>query len=151
MFHARIKTHGLISLDNCHPFYVTNDLVVFHNGIIQGRKHKTWSDTRVFVHDVLQELPNDFLSNRGIRHLILQLIDWSRLVFATPQGIAWIANRGMGCKKRGVWYSNTGYLPVKPGTSVAPTTKNTTFDLLDQSDRRLPEYYRNLTNGVYKS
>jgi glucosamine 6-phosphate synthetase-like amidotransferase/phosphosugar isomerase protein len=34
--HFRIKTHGPVAEDNCHPFEVNQSLGFVHNGIISG-------------------------------------------------------------------------------------------------------------------
>ena len=36
LIHFRIKTHGPIDKNNCHPFLVNNSLGFIHNGIITG-------------------------------------------------------------------------------------------------------------------
>jgi len=62
-FHFRIRTHGPIAYQTCHPFRVTNKekhgmtIYLMHNGIIHGMKEKQdESDTQAFVNSYLHEL-----------------------------------------------------------------------------------------------
>jgi len=34
IIHYRMKTHGDIDMDNCHPSRVTDDIWMAHNGIL---------------------------------------------------------------------------------------------------------------------
>ena len=59
--HFRIKSHGAVSKDNCHPFRLTSGASFIHNGIINIPKIPTeQSDTRWFVSQVLDRLPKDW-------------------------------------------------------------------------------------------
>jgi hypothetical protein len=150
VFHARIATHGTTGIENCHPFWVDNHLAVAHNGIISAvREDPVLSDTRVFIRDVLRELPDDFLENKAMRRLIAEFIGRSKLAFMNAQGRCWILNRGLGLEIGNRWYSNDGYLSRRRFIIAAPkavtVTQSTTFAPLNDVDRRLPEYYRTLT------
>ena len=69
IFHFRIGTSGTISKAMCHPFPISKKdstlgqtklkthAALVHNGIIPGYGDKAFSDTHVFVRDVLSELP----------------------------------------------------------------------------------------------
>lgn len=69
IFHFRIGTSGTTSKAMCHPFPISKkdstlgqtklktNAALVHNGIIPGYGDKEFSDTHVFVRDVLTELP----------------------------------------------------------------------------------------------
>ena len=69
VFHFRIGTSGANSQAMCHPFPICRndsklgqtklkcDAALVHNGIISGYGDKNFSDTHVFVRDVLTQLP----------------------------------------------------------------------------------------------
>jgi hypothetical protein len=65
-YHFRIKTHGSICDEQCHPFRVTNkeehgmDIYMMHNGCISGVTGEAGeSDTQMFVNGTLRPLLKD--------------------------------------------------------------------------------------------
>jgi hypothetical protein len=68
VIHYRLRTHGKIDTDNCHPFPIravtttpnnrgiTARLGIVHNGIISGWGDTERSDTRQLVEDVLERI-----------------------------------------------------------------------------------------------
>lgn len=55
--HFRIRTHGATNVDNCHPFKVTPDLYLMHNGVIQTHiVDNTMSDTYNFCRHELNPM-----------------------------------------------------------------------------------------------
>lgn len=112
--HMRIKTSGPIDLDNCHPFWVNEDMVMMHNGVIRkviSTKEK--SDTRVFVEEVLTPLAADFpkfVENEAIQELIDDYIGFSRVITLESDGTCHIFNESTGHDETdGNWYSNKTY------------------------------------------
>ena len=83
MVHNRIGTHGTNKGNyNVHPFWVNEDLVFCHNGIINNVKNdKKLSDTQVFNRDYLQKLPNLWINNTATLKLIADFIGQSKLIF----------------------------------------------------------------------
>ena len=139
IFHARIRTHGDISIDNCQPLLITSNLALAHNGIIDGDRSNTLSDTRIFIRDILTKPVYSNLLHPSIQRLILQYIGSSKLVFFNHRGIVWIANQESGKMKKDRWYSNQSYKPphpLKPASTFTPLN----------NDRRIPEYYQRLIN-----
>lgn len=47
--HFRLASHGVNSIDNTHPFKLTNGGYMAHNGIFGGLNHATMSDTAMTV------------------------------------------------------------------------------------------------------
>jgi hypothetical protein len=117
VIHFRIKTHGVISSDNCHPFSVTPNLAFVHNGVIAGYGYgKLKSDTMEFSEEVLTPIVSKF-GKHIIRHepfkaLVEERIGWSKLVFLDSSGNYEIYNSEKGYWDDGVWYSNTSYKPM---------------------------------------
>ena len=56
LIHFRYATHGNKDLENVHPFKVTDNLYVAHNGVLSKYPeiNKEWSDTRNFVEGVIK-------------------------------------------------------------------------------------------------
>ena len=114
IIHFRIATEGGINLDNCHPFYVSDDTVFCHNGIISGlRKESGYSDTRIFNEDVLKNLDKDFQSNDGIMRLLDLSIGYSKLIFINKDKSYSLVGEEKGEWVNGVWFSNSGYKEEK--------------------------------------
>lgn len=60
VIHFRYKTHGAVSLENCHPYEVVRGVYFMHNGTIDVTIPKKdvgkLSDTATFVRDVLRPM-----------------------------------------------------------------------------------------------
>jgi len=56
IIHYRMKTHGDIDMENCHPYKVTDDIWMAHNGILSMGNpiDKTKSDTWHFIKFILR-------------------------------------------------------------------------------------------------
>jgi len=115
VIHFRIKTHGSISVDNCHPFEITNSLGFVHNGVISGYGEGDISDTRDFNNLILKPLVSKWgnlsLFEPAIKHLIEERIGYSKLIFLDRQGKHEIFNENKGVWDDEVWYSNSSYKP----------------------------------------
>ena len=117
VIHFRIKTHGKIDKDNCHPFRINNSLAFIHNGIISGFGGNVKSDTVEFNEQVLQGLVSKWgnlsLFEKPVTKLIQASIGHSKLVFLDRHNNHNIINENMGEWHKGVWYSNTSYKKSK--------------------------------------
>ena len=117
IWHFRIKTHGPINETNSHPFAVNKKIAFAHNGVIYGisvPKDSKLSDTALFNKEIMQQLPNDFLENKGIIRLINQYIgSTSKLAFMDEVGNVTIFNEKAGIWDDDIWYSNSSYKKVE--------------------------------------
>jgi hypothetical protein len=114
MAHWRYATHGELTVGNCHPFRVADNLWLAHNGIIDGAKCEIqpgMSDSRSLA-----------LMMRGLGYLVLwqvELAAWESYIgssnkvawFDSETGEARIAHETQGhWVKPGLWASNHGYM-----------------------------------------
>jgi hypothetical protein len=121
LFHSRFATHGVRSIDNCHPFPIGADprTVIAHNGVlpkaVQPAGKDPRSDTRIAAEDFLPMFGP--LRQRRVRRRFEQ--------WMTPDNLAvvltvdprfrqrgYILNEQSGIWDDGIWYSNDGYLPA---------------------------------------
>lgn len=152
LIHFRYATHGVHDAENCHPFKVSDDTAMIHNGILSKflpSALEKRSDTRVLVEEHITPCvvrsgltAYEFLNNEGVRYLIEGLIPGNKLAFLSPSGFT-IYNERLGQWKDGIWYSagfpsayDYGYLdriacgrPLSIATRYADATR---FDGTDQ-------------------
>lgn len=122
--HFRWATHGVVSKANCHPFRISEDLAVVHNGIIPGFGTTGQSDTAEFTDVVLKYYHQDGILERP--EVLRDLAEWigagSKLVILRADGRAHLINEGAGHWAGGCWYSNHSYLPSSWGAGFATGT-----------------------------
>lgn len=112
--HFRWKTHGLINIPNCHPFMVSPDLYMMHNGMIETCEvDRDMSDTWHFVeHDlkpILEQYPGMIL-DQEIMTLVEEVTSSSRLLFMDKEGRVVRTNVSEWAKDHGCYFSNShGY------------------------------------------
>lgn len=133
VIHFRIKTHGQINKDNCHPYMVNDNFAFVHNGVISGYSDTNKSDTWLFNEDVIQPFVSKWgnlgLFEDPVKKLIESRIGYSKLIFMDNKGNSKIFNEDKGVWDKGVWYSNTTYkklAPIVPATPVS-TYKSSTY------------------------
>jgi hypothetical protein len=124
-YHVRIKTHGVISEENCHPYQILSkeedgeDMWLMHNGILRGTKatfNSQRSDTFHFVEDELKSvLKRDprILDDPGYMATLSNRISGSKFVVLSGKGSYWIVNESDGVTKDHSWLSNgnSSYTP----------------------------------------
>ena len=125
LIHFRIKTHGDISLENCHPFKMNSRMALIHNGIISGYGNKNdKSDTRDFIDKVLSQISHKMWKNPAFRQLVGDAIGYSKLGIIDTQGNYYIINESKGTWDDGVWYSNSSYKIKKITSSNCGSNNN---------------------------
>jgi hypothetical protein len=123
--HFRLATHGDKNDANCHPFSVTDEIAMIHNGIlsIDTSDAKEMSDTWHYVEYVLKPLAlenRDFYSHGAIKFLGEAAISGSKFVFLRADGDWDIWNQEDGHWKDDMWYSNRSYVKSAFGFSQWP-------------------------------
>ncbi|MFD3458289.1 hypothetical protein ACFWVM_01105 [Nocardia fluminea] len=122
LFHSRYATHGIRTVDNCHPFRLAGDqrTVLAHNGILPKRVHPgpyDWrSDTRIAAEDYLPSEPFGSIDTyRGFRGLESWLGSSKMLIFTVDPAFdqqVYLFGESKGQWDNGIWYSNSSYLPL---------------------------------------
>ena len=110
LIHFRIKTHGVVDVTNCHPFFINEDECFIHNGIITGLPtSKDESDTMMFNKHILQKLDKGWHKNDGMKKLIEDYIGYSKIAFLNVDNEFEIFNETKGDWIDDIWYSNSSY------------------------------------------
>ena len=113
LIHFRIATHGAINADNCHPFKITEQVSMIHNGVIDHFGSPSLSDTKEFAELILQPLiingGFDVLKKQSVANMLSDAIGNSKLVFLNHKGHTVIINEKKGHWSKGVWFSNNSY------------------------------------------
>lgn len=107
--HWRMKTHGLIDKENCHPYPIGHGAHMMHNGVLHtgNKKDTTKSDTWHFAKDYLSTLDADTLHNPQYLKLLGEYIENNRFVIMTADGrMSWV-NDDQGVEASGIKFSNT--------------------------------------------
>lgn len=121
LFHSRFATHGTVDEFNVHPFYVDENTVVAHNGIMPANFHPAKgdkrSDTQVFTDEFIDLFINPETgvpSRRKGKELGKIIGGGNKLVIlsvASGEPRVRLINAYQGEQADGVWYSNGGYKP----------------------------------------
>jgi len=111
VIHMRISTSGADNWINCHPFLLNQGYGFVHNGVLSGMGDMLRSDTREFVEDVLNKLPNNFGDNPEIVKAIndYAIESHSKFVLLFTDGAFTIFNECLGHWRNGCWFSNESY------------------------------------------
>ena len=118
--HWRFKTHGKIDQENAHPYVVReNEILMMHNGTIQGTYNVDKSDTWMFIDDVLSPVldmlgdgASEALKSAAFRRLIGSYVGGgSRLLFLTRDGFTGVndfikADDSYVPQLQGIFFSN---------------------------------------------
>lgn len=127
IIHFRMKTHGDIDLDNCHPYEVVPGLHMAHNGVLStgNAANPKMSDTWHYINDYLKPLIQaypDILEQEAFRNMIGdQIGSNNRFAFMNHLGDIHIINKHSGVEHEGIWYSNTyAWTPWKFGYGTPP-------------------------------
>lgn len=112
--HFRMRTHGDIDHENCHPYPIADGAQLMHNGILKHGNHAdtsksdTWHyaeklrplveeyGTSILRHPAMQEVISDDIT--GSNRFVLGAPGWSEFA---------ILNKNTGVEFNGAWLSNT--------------------------------------------
>ena len=113
VWHARMQTHGDIDFDNCHPYKVTENIWLAHNGVLStgNDADRTRSDTWHFIRNVMApalKANPELMKDEEWIDFIGQLIGRNNK-FGLMDNLGNIAliNEASGVEFVGAWLSNT--------------------------------------------
>lgn len=107
--HWRMRTHGDIDRENCHPYKVGKGWLM-HNGVLSTgnkpdpTKSDTWHYCRWFLDDIFDKVAHEPSFVRMLQH---HIEDDNKFVMMTEDGRMTIVNRAEGYESNGLWFSNT--------------------------------------------
>ncbi len=113
VWHARMQTHGDIDFDNCHPYKVTDDIWLAHNGVLStgNSADKSRSDTWHFIRNIIAPALTanpDLLVDADWHDFIGDMIGRSnKFGLVRADGEIVIINEKSGVEFVGAWLSNT--------------------------------------------
>jgi len=138
-FHLRMRTHGAIDLDNCHPYEVLNreehgaDLWLMHNGVLSTgnardlTKSDTWHYIRDYLRPMLANNP-DFAFSKSFAKIVGTHIGSSnKFVLMDNAGRMATINQDSGVFWAGLWLSNTYAWSASKNTSKKPVNNGKTI------------------------
>lgn len=128
IIHLRMKTHGDIDLDNCHPYRITDDIWMAHNGILsEGNpviraKSDTWHYIEYVLRPILESRPELYDDPDFIEYLGIMIGSSNKFGMLRSDGKVQLVNRDSGIDHQNIWFSNTyawspekfGYKPRYP-------------------------------------
>jgi len=150
-FHLRMRTHGEIDLDNCHPYEVLNradhgvDLWLMHNGILSTgnaadtKKSDTWHYIRDYLRPMLKNNPQ-FFKDPAFSALIGDHIGASnKFVLMDNAGHQVTINKSSGVYWGGLWLSNTYAWTASKNASKTEVTSSK--KIKKQAAENVPQKY----------
>lgn len=116
--HQRFATHGTKDLNNVHPFWLDDETVVMHNGVLDvNLTDVERSDTKTFVEDYLARLPKRWFDDPNMVDMVEDFTRGSKLIILTVDPLAkqevYIINENAGHWDKGAWWSNYSYRETK--------------------------------------
>lgn len=113
IIHYRMKTHGDIDLDNCHPYKVTDDLWMAHNGVlsmgnpIDPKRSDTWHFIEYILKPAMLHNPNIILDPDYQAYIEKMIGASNKFAFLHSSGEVVVLNYDAGVEHQGAWLSNT--------------------------------------------
>lgn len=113
IIHYRMKTHGDIDLENCHPYKVTDEIWMAHNGIlsmgnpVDKSKSDTWHFIKYMLRPALEANPM-LIFDLDYQQYLEEMIGGSnKFAFMHSSGECVVINYDAGVEHEGAWLSNT--------------------------------------------
>lgn len=117
IIHFRTASSGKISDENCHPFFVNENLAFVENGnlfhftnFFNAKYNDDRTDIQRFNDEILKKLPSDFLDTKEIRAALEKYCkaNYTKIIFMDNRGKVDTINEEAGEWIDGCWYSNGG-------------------------------------------
>lgn len=160
-FHLRMRTHGDINTENCHPYQVLNfkehgmDLWLMHNGILHTgnasdtTKSDTWHYIRDYLRPMLESNP-EYAFHPTFSEIVGNHIGKSnKFVLMDNQGRTITINEQSGLYWSGLWLSNDYAWSASDSASKSPITNTNTIleQSKEQPEKRISSMYRDYSYG----
>lgn len=134
VWHARMMTHGDIDFDNCHPYKVTDDIWLAHNGVLSmgnspdTKRSDTWHFIEWFLKPALTANPG-LLHDADFQSYVAGMIgSGNKFGIVTSDGEVVILNKKSGVEFVGAWLSNTyAWSPSKFGFHQATPSYTSSY------------------------
>ena len=113
IIHYRMKTHGNVDTANCHPYRITDELWVAHNGILSASNplrpemSDTWHLIEYIIKPIAETNPDLIFDPDWQKYLGALIGSSNKLGFAHADGRFAIINRKSGVEFMDAWLSNT--------------------------------------------
>lgn len=114
VIHFRMKTHGDIDYENCHPYHITDNLWLAHNGVLSTgnladtTKSDTWHYIRNYLRPMVEKYGEDSLFDPQIQAFLASHIGTgNKFGIVHADGRIAVINRSQGVEHFGAWLSNT--------------------------------------------
>lgn len=162
VWHARMQTHGDIDFDNCHPYKVTEDVWLAHNGILSTgnaadkSKSDTWHFIQNFIRPALLGNP-DLLTDVNWQKFVGEIIGrGNKFALVRNDGAVVVINAAAGVNYENAWLSNTyawsyhkftnkgGYTDMHSGYTGSRSRFHSSY-YGGYYDSEVEEYYSSLT------
>ena len=123
VIHFRMMTHGDINYDNCHPYMITENVWLAHNGVLfigndaDVSKSDTWHYINDFLRPLAKTYGEEILFDPIMQKFIEEHIGSSnKFGLVHKDGRVAILNRKSGVEHMDAWFSNTyAWTPAKFG------------------------------------
>lgn len=108
--HFRIRTAGEVNRANCHPFRVTDDVWLMHNGMIDAvmldeKMSDTWNFVAHELRPIVQKWPN-FMQSKAFEKLMEEVTGYSKLLFLNSKGEVLKVRNNVWVERQGIYFSN---------------------------------------------
>lgn len=147
VIHYRMRTHGATDLDNCHPYKVTDNIWLAHNGIlstgnpVHTHKSDTWHFIEYLLRPALTAHP-ELMFNAEFQAYLAEMIGPSnKFALMDGSGKAVIINEEAGVTHMGAWLSNTyAWSSHKHGHGYASKYYTSAYDSFDTNGEAYGSY-----------
>ena len=113
VLHFRMATHGPVSAENSHPYFITPDIAMAHNGIldignpVDATKTDSWHFAEFFIKPVAILTPENLFNAQWLGMLGELIGPSNKLTFIHSDGRIAIVNEDTGVSHKRAWMSNT--------------------------------------------